>query len=195
MRSIAFAALALAAGTAVGDIHDIDGRPFSPLQPSGSAHVLFFVMTDCPVSNSYAPEVQRTCRDYRSRGVGCSLIYEDVGVDVRRVRQHLDDYGYRNVPAVIDATRDVAAAVDASVTPTAVLVDRDGGIRYRGRIDNFYAALGRTRRQVTERYLRDALDAVLAGKPVPVPETPAIGCHIVPANVLEEAHTSGHAFH
>jgi hypothetical protein len=195
MRSIALTALALAAAAAAGDVRDIDGHALDPLQPSGRANVLFFLMTDCPVSNGYAPEIQRTCRDYRSRGVACALLYEDVAIDARDVRQHLEEYGYEGIPAAVDTTRAVATAAGASVTPTAVVVDRGGGVRYRGRIDNLYADLGRRRQQVTEQYLRDALDAVLADQPVPVPETPAIGCHIVPADVLQRVHVPDHANH
>ena len=103
--------------------------------------------------------------------------------------------GYQGIPAAIDATREVATAAGASVTPTAVVVERGGGVRYRGRIDNLYAALGRTRRTVTDHYLRDALDAVIAGEPVLVPETPAIGCYIVPAGALQRLHSSDHTNH
>lgn len=189
MRFIALAAfLAIAVGTAADDTRDIDGQALTPLQPAGRANILFFVMTDCPVSNAYAPEIQRTCREYRSRGVACSLVYEDAGIDATGVRRHLDEYGYEDIPAAIDATRAVAAAAGASVTPTAVVVDRSGDVRYRGRIDNLYADIGRRRRQVTEHYLRDALDAVIAGEPVPVSDTPAIGCHIVPAGAFESPH-------
>jgi AhpC/TSA family len=195
MRSIALAALALAAGATSGDIRDIDGRMLTPMSPSGRANVLLFVMTDCPVSNAYAPEIQRVCREYKSRGVACSLIYADVDLDVRGARHHLDQYGYRGIPAAIDATRAVATAAGASMTPTAVVVDRAGGVRYRGRIDDFYVALGRTRRTVTQHYLADALEAVLAGGPVRVPETPPIGCHIVPANMLQRLRASSHASH
>jgi hypothetical protein len=59
------------------------------------------------------------------------------------------------------------------------VIDRTGKIRYRGRIDNFYAALGQTRRQVTEHDLRDALDAIVDGKSVRKSETEALGCFIV----------------
>ena len=70
------------------------------------------------------------------------------------------------------------AATGATITPQAVVIRPDESIAYRGRIDNFYAALGRPRRVVTEHDLRDALDAVFAGKPVPKPETQAVGCYI-----------------
>lgn len=68
------------------------------------------------------------------------------------------------------------------MTPETVVIDRSGAVRYRGRIDNFYVAFGRSRQVVTVHDLRDALDAVLAGKPVAAPDTEPVGCFIVPAN-------------
>jgi hypothetical protein len=53
-------------------------------------------------------------------------------------------------------------------------------VKYRGRIDNQYAALGKPRRVVTVHDLRDALDALVAGRPVVHPETEAFGCVIAP---------------
>jgi hypothetical protein len=147
---------------------------------------VFFVCTDCPVSNFYAPEIQRICRDFRAGGVACALVYEDIKVDASTVRRHLAEYGYRDIPAAIDTDRAIAMRAGATVTPEAVVVDQRGKVRYRGRIDNFYATLGRPRREVTEHNVRDALDAVLAGKPVPAAETKALGCYIVPAGILPE---------
>jgi hypothetical protein len=174
----------VSASAAASRIADINGRMLRPFEPSGPAHVVFFVATDCPISNGYAPEIQRVCRDYASRGVGCSLIYEDLDLSPTpgrlhdAVRQHVREFGYQ-IPAAIDRTRDIASRARATVTPSAVVVDRAGEIRYRGRIDNFYAAFGTPRRHVTERDLRAALDAVLAGRQVATPETEAIGCYIV----------------
>jgi hypothetical protein len=153
-------------------------------RPAGKANVLFFISSDCPISNSYAPEIQRLCGDYQARGVSCSLVYEDVGIDASSMQKHLHDYGYGGIPAVIDGRRKIANRARATVTPEAVVVDSRGEIRYRGRIDNFYADLGKPRQQVTAHDLRDALDAVLAGRVVPHPETRALGCAIVPADIL-----------
>lgn len=144
--------------------------------------MLFFVATDCPVSNAYAPEIQRVCSAYRSKGVSCALVYEDAHVTSAEVRQHVAEHRYQNIPAAIDADASVAVRVQASVTPETVLIDRAGAVRYRGRIDDFYVAFGRSRQVVTVHDLRDALDAVLAGKPVAKPVTEPIGCFIVPAN-------------
>jgi len=151
---------------------------------AGTVKVQFFISSDCTVSNSYAPEIQRLCGEYEVKGVSCSLIYEDVGFDAASMRKHLSEYRYGRMPAVIDSNRKIATRAKATVTPEAVVIDSRGEIRYRGRIDNFYAALGKPRQQVTAHDLRDALDAVLAGRPVPNPETKALGCYIVPPDIL-----------
>ncbi len=144
--------------------------------------VLFFVMTDCPVSNAFAPEIQRVCDHYRERGVRCRLVYEDLrAVDFAR---HNQEYGYGGMPFVFDENRSIARLAGATVTPQAVVLDPTGTVRYRGRINNLYASVGRTRRQITEHDLRDALDALLAGLTVPVPETKALGCYIADPSVL-----------
>jgi hypothetical protein len=178
----------IAASRGSAQSRDVDGRALTPFEPAGAASVIFFVATDCPISNTYAPEIQRLCREYEPRGVSCALIYEDVETPGTHlddeVRKHLKDYRYAGIPAVLDRSRTISKKAKATVTPQAVVVDRTGEIRYRGRIDNFYAAFGKTRQQVTEHDLRDALDAVLAGRPVPRPETEALGCSIVdPATV------------
>ena len=175
-----------------GQILDVAGRPLKPFEPSGVANVIFFIATDCPISNSYAPEIQRVCREYGPRGVGCSLVYEDVDTGSSgtrlddEVRKHLRDYRYADIPAAVDRSRAIAKQARASVTPQAVVIDRAGAIRYRGRIDNFYAALGRPRQQVTEHDLRNALDAVLSGRPVLKVETEAVGCYIVDPALLRK---------
>jgi thiol-disulfide isomerase/thioredoxin len=174
----------MAARGASVDIRDIDGHLLKPFEPTGGAQVLFFVATDCPISNSYAPEIQRVCQQYGTRGVSCALLYEDLDIGPssealdQQVRAHLRDYRYAGIPAAVDRQRTIATRAGATTTPQAVVVDRSGQIRYRGRIDNFYAALGKPRQQVTEHDLRDALDAILVGRPVPKPETQALGCRI-----------------
>src|SRR3954463_13466271 len=166
--------------SSTAEITDVDGRPLSPFAPGGSASVIFFIATDCPVSNSYAPEIQRICKDYSAHDVSCALMYEDVDLSSSAshldasVRRHLQEYRYSDIPAAIDRSRTIAKRAKASVTPQAVVIDRSGKVRYRGRIDNFYAALGQTRREVTVRDLRDALDALVSGRPVLHAETEAL---------------------
>jgi len=157
---------------------DIDGRPLAPFDADGHTQIVFFVATDCPISNAYAPEIQRVCKAYDAKGVRCTLSYEDEHVDAAAVRKHMDAFGYRGTAATIDTSRALAKKAGASITPQATLVDARGQVRYRGRIDNFYAALGKPRQQVTSHDLIDALDAVLAGKPVTQARTEPIGCFI-----------------
>jgi len=107
----------------------------------------------------------------------------------QQVRQHLEEYRYAGMRAAIDRERTAARFAKATITPQAVVIDRAGNIRYRGRIDNLYAAFGKTRQQITRHDLRDALDAVLSGRKVPNPETEALGCFIVdPALLRTHSH-------
>jgi len=161
-------------------VRDVDGTARNLFAPSGAANVLLFVASDCPISNGYAPEIRRICNGYRAKGVACSLVYEDMSIDEARVRAHRDAYGYKDIAAVIDADGAIAKRAKATVTPQAVIVGPGGIVKYRGRIDNQYAALGKPRRVVTVHDLRDSLDALLAGRPVAHPETEAFGCFIAP---------------
>jgi thiol-disulfide isomerase/thioredoxin len=157
----------------------VEGGLLRPLEPAAAANVLIFTATDCPVSNGYAPEIQRVCAAYSARGVRCLLIYEHVDATPAAVRAHLAEYRYAGLPAAIDADGAVAARVGATVTPEVAVVDHAGAVRYHGRIDNRYEAIGRERRVVTVHDLAGALDAVLARRAVDTPATPAVGCYIV----------------
>ena len=178
-------AVALPASGDSVTIRNLDGRPVQLLGPSARASAVFFIATDCPISNWYAPTIQQVCREYSGRGVDCTLVYEDVDLGASpkplddSVRKHLEEYRYGAAfPATVDRTRAVAKRAKATVTPSVVLVDRAGDIRYRGRIDNAYADLGKPRQRVTSHELRDALEAVTTGRRVATPETEAVGCYI-----------------
>jgi hypothetical protein len=160
-------------------VRDIDGVLREPLKVAANrVEALFFITNDCPVSNYYSHEIRRICDDYATRGVGCALVYTDPALTDEQARQHAKEYGHGSYPKIVDRTHALVKATSAAITPTAVLIKPDESIVYRGRIDNFYAAIGKTRRIVTEHDLRDALDAVIAGKPVPKPEAPPVGCYI-----------------
>lgn len=172
----ALLALGLSGQSPAQDIHGRNWQLFAP--PEGIVHVLVFVSTDCPISNRYAPELARIQQEYAPKGVRVMLVYEDPAADTATVRQHLGEfYPSAPLPAFVDRERALARAAGATVTPTAVLYTTDGR-RYRGRIDDLYVAIGKTRREPTERTLRLSLDAVLAGRPVPAPVTTTIGCYI-----------------
>ena len=157
---------------------DIDGVVRDLFRPTGPVGVILFVASDCPVSNGYAVEIQRVCDGARSKGGRCTLVYEDSSIEVAAVRAHRDEYRYREIPAVIDHEHTIARRARATITPQAVVVTPDAVIKYRGRIDDRYIALGKERRVVTSHDLRDAIDAVIGGRPVPNVETEAVGCFI-----------------
>lgn len=141
------------------------------------ASVDLFVATDCPIANGYAPEIERIYRAYREKGVSFRLVFPDRDLTEEAVKQHLAEYEL-TAPFVIDRDRALVKRASATTTPEVVVFDRDGAVTYRGRIDNRYSDLGDRRGTVTEFYLRDALDALLAGrKPTPA-RTEAIGCLI-----------------
>ena len=160
-------------------VRDIDGRAHTPLAPApGEAHVLFFVTVDCPVSNRYAPEIARIFAEYASARLKLLLVYADPELTPTRVRAHLAEFQTTaKLPAVIDKGWTLTAAVGANVTPEAAVYTSAGRV-YRGRIDDVNPALGQTRRMATQRDLRLAIEAVLAGRPVPIAETKAVGCYI-----------------
>jgi len=158
---------------------DIDGKSWTLFAPAAHQFdLLFFVATDCPISNRYAPEIARICRDYSSRGVRCFMVYPDAGVDAAAVAKHRADFGLAPTPAIIDRRHRLVDAVGPRVTPEAALYSSAGRV-YRGRIDDWYIDVSRARLQANRHDLRLALDATLAGRPVAPPETEAVGCFIV----------------
>ena len=159
-------------------VRDVDGRSWTPLAPSPRQnHLLFFIATDCPISNRYVPELTRLCRAYQPRGVRCFTIYPEA-VNEGAVKRHRQEYGIDPaIPAILDRDHRLVAAAGPRVTPEAAIYSAAGRL-YRGRIDNWYIDVGRSRREATQHDLRLALDATLAGRPIASPETEAIGCVI-----------------
>ncbi len=151
----------------------------SRLAAAGPVSVDLFLATDCPIANAYAPEIERLHQAFRGRGVAFRLVFPDRNLDEAALRAHLADYGL-TAPFVVDHDRALVKRARATTTPEAVLYGADGGIAYRGGIDNRYAGLGKRRAAATERYLRDAIEAVLAGGKPTVAATEAVGCLIEP---------------
>lgn len=141
------------------------------------AIVLFYVTTDCPLSNGYAPEMNRIEQTYSSRGVRFYAVQGDTTIADDEVRHHAREFAYR-FPVLLDPQLTLAHFTGATVTPEAVVLSADAAVLYLGRIDNRVEDYGKVRVQPTEFDLRDALDAILAGRPVPHPHTRALGCAI-----------------
>jgi|SRR6185295_4211542 len=147
----------------------------SPPRTPPKASALFFITTDCPIANSFAPEIKRIIADYAPRGVEFAMVYTDLRHSLAEAKRHAAEYGYDS-EVRLDKERVQSRQYGVTVTPEAVVLGADGTRVYRGRIDDRYLAPGKYRLQPTTRELRDALDAVLAGRPVAVAETKAAGC-------------------
>ena len=167
--------------TAPASWPDVDGLPQRPLATAErAATVLLFVATDCPISNGYTPEINRIAGEYGPKGVAFFAVHADLSVEPDAARTHAAEFGYR-CPVLLDADQRLARRVGATVTPEAAVLGPDGRVAYLGRIDDLYAGYGKRRHAPTSRELRDALDAVLAGRPVARARVPGIGCEIPPA--------------
>ncbi len=159
---------------------DVNGVQRHPLKvgEGQQANALFFVTNDCPISNSFAHEIARICADYRTKGVACTLVYVDPAITDQQAKEHAAEYGHGDYPRIVDRRHELVKAAGATVTPEVAVIDRAGKIVYLGRIDDSVGALGQPRRPARSLDLRDALDAVLAGKPVKMARTKALGCYI-----------------
>ncbi len=137
--------------------------------------VLVFTTTDCPISNRYAPEIQRLAAKFGER-FRFVLVYPVPSDSLELIREHHKKFGYA-LPFQRDDTQRLVKQTGVTVTPE-VAVMRGSTILYRGRIDDRYIDFGKDRPSPTTHDLEDALDAILAGKRLAVRETRAIGCII-----------------
>jgi len=141
------------------------------------ASVLIFISADCPVSNRYAPEIQRLYKEFAPKGVRFTLVYPNLIDDTGATERHTKDYG---LPSIVerDPAHTLVKKAHATVTPEAVVFDSKDRIVYRGRIDDRFVELGRERPAATKHDLQNALNAVLAGRRVNPAKTQAVGCFI-----------------
>ena len=153
----------------------LDGAPANPFAGTPAARVLLFVRTDCPITNRYAPELQRLFSEFSSRQVTFWLVYADHTGSAAEIRKQVADYRLPGNP-VLDPQHTLVARAQATVAPEAAVFDSAGRLRYHGRIDNKWVDAGKSRPAPTVHDLENAIGAVLAGKPVAVPATKAIGC-------------------
>jgi len=159
-------------------LRDTEGVLHTPAEWNGAkAILLFFVTNDCPIANRYVPEMNHIEELYAPRGVRSWAVQADASVPAPVVTEYAREYRYA-FPLLVDPGRTLVRLAGATVTPQAVVLTPGGRVLYRGRIDNRVEDFGRERPAATVHDLRDALDAILAGKPVQVPFTRSIGCAI-----------------
>jgi hypothetical protein len=160
-------------------VPELDERSLQQLCDAKSKAVVFiFTRTECPIANRYAPEIRRLYEKFAPQGISFQLVYPEASDSSEAIREHLAAYEYP-----CDAWRDPAHVAvrqfGAKVTPeVAVIVSRTRQLVYRGRIDDLYIDFGQPHRAPTTRDLEDALDALLADRPVRLTKTAAVGCVI-----------------
>jgi hypothetical protein len=161
---------------------DLRNAPIQTLAAPGTrAIVLFFAATDCPISNRYVPEITRLTQEFGPRGVRVWWVYPNPGDTAKVVADHDRDFAITG-DTILDARQSLVKLAQATVTPEAAVFVVDGQrLRevYHGRVDDRYLSLGQERPQAQHHDLELAIAAALAGKPVPPPAGPSVGCSIV----------------
>jgi thiol-disulfide isomerase/thioredoxin len=154
-----------------GRMHSLD----SASGPKGTA--VIFTCNECPYSKGYEDRLIDLAKTYRPKGVGFVAINPNdpkiVPGDgfefmVKRAREKGFPFPY-----VVDETQEVAKAYGARVTPHIFLLDAQGVLVYRGRVDDSVKP-----GEVKSRDFQAALEALVGGQPVPVAETKAFGCSV-----------------
>ena len=158
---------------------DTSGRTVRRSDFDGKPLLVMFICNHCPFVKHLRAHLAATCKEYQQKGVGI------VGISSNDAASHPDDGPEKMVvevttagytfPYLHDATQDVAKAYHAACTPDFFLFDKSHQLVYRGRYDESRPESGIP---VTGADLRRALDAVLAGSPVPAEQKGSIGCNI-----------------
>jgi len=184
MKATAAVWLALSAGILCGQefklgskvsdfqVQDLDGKPVAFSALRGPVTVVTFIATQCPVSNAYNQRMIEVYKDYAPKNVKFIFVNANRSEPANEVREHAKRVGFV-FPVYKDANNVLADRFDAQVTPENFVIDSSGVIRYHGSYDD-----NMNESRVHTRGLRMALDALLAGKPVPIPENKAFGCTI-----------------
>ena len=178
---MAVARPALAGTPAIGaaapdfQLTTLDGKAFtlSKTAAGQNATVLMFIATKCPYSNAYNDRMRDMAEAYRGKGVLFVGINSNKTEPAQEALAHAKTNRH-TFPIMKDPDNKVADLYDAKRTPEIFVVDKQGKVVYHGRIDeNHENPSG-----VTSPDLKNALDAMLAGKPVERAETKAFGCTI-----------------
>src|SRR5580693_2305080 len=123
---------------------DLAGNSVAPLKAAnGKVVVLVFVRTDCPVSNRYAPTIQRLSEAHTGKAVFW-LVYPAKSESAEAIRKHDLEYAYK-IPALRDPQRVLVKQSQVQITPEVAVFGVDRRLVYHGRIDNLYEDVGRAR--------------------------------------------------
>lgn len=168
---------ALSAAVPDLELQGTDGKLHKPLvSEGGQPVVLFFVSPFCSTTRPFMPEINAIAADYAGKA-SVHLIHSDSEITVEVALQHAD-MSKVTASVLVDKEQKLARLVQVAITPEAVVLSASGDVLYKGRINDLYLGPTKRQRAATTKDLRDALDAILAGKPVAAPQPEAQGCKI-----------------
>jgi hypothetical protein len=136
-----------------------------------------FTTTECPIANRYVPEIKRLAERFAPQGVKFTMVYPVPSDSDAMVREHVAKFQI-DLPFTRDPGFAMVKATGVTVAPEAAVLDELGRVIYRGRIDDRFVDFGKERPAPTTRDLESALQAAVAGRPVPMAETRAVGCYL-----------------
>lgn len=150
-------------------LHELDAE---------QATVLYFATIECPIVRRYLPRIGELAREFEQRGV--VFVVVNVGPDDGLVEAAGEVT--RIAPACVfakDYDGELAQACGVDRTAACVVLDADRRIVYRGRVDDQYGYTS-ARERPSSNELRDAIEDLLAGRDVAIPEAEVSGCKITP---------------
>ena len=155
----------------------IDGRVVSvAASPKGRWTVVCFLGNDCPLVKLYAHKLNQLEAEYAGREVQWVAINSNRQDSVEQMQEFVRTHELK-LPLVADPFHRLADLFAAQRTPEVFVLDHELCVRYRGRIDDQYQP-GVVRQAAQREDLKLALEDLLAGRPVAVPTTNAVGCLI-----------------
>jgi len=139
--------------------------------------VIFVAASGCPIVQQSIPELKSLRTAYEGKGVRFALIDPRADEDLAELARETKEYRI-DLPILLDPAQLVARSLDLKRTAEVLVIETAGWrIRYRGAMDD-RLSYGQQKPAASKRYLADALDAVLSGKPVEVASSPVKGCAI-----------------
>ena len=151
----------------------LDGHGLSKASFKGKIGLFVLADTQCPCVQAVEERIKNLSRQYAPKGLRVAYVFSTPGqrpIDIARFMQnHVIGY-----PAIVDRDQRLLKMLDGRASSEVYLFDKKGILRYHGRVDNETF----DPKNATQHDLANAVAAVVAGKPVPRAEVPAMGCAI-----------------
>lgn len=149
----------------------LDGKPVE-IQTAGKITAVIFISTQCPISNDYNERMKALYNEFSGKGVQFVFLNANSTESSAEAAEHARKNGFP-FPVYKDVDNVEADRFAAEFTPHVFVIGKNSEIIYRGAIDD-----SRPADKVTKTYLKDVLNAAIAGSPLPYTETKAFGCTI-----------------